>query len=368
MTEESKDTPNQELATIETPKTAEPTPVAVQKSGAGKAVWLVVLLQFVLLIGFAAAGTYYYLEVMKAAEVQQNEYKTTSANSNARLDAMKKTLGQVDAEVKEISGDKLADLQKELNTTLANFKTFEQNVNAINKRLKELSPRDEQQWMISQIEYFLEMAQYRLALTGDHQGAALLMDQASIVAAQLRTPDAQALLTALSEDRANLKIEGYWQPELIHAQLNALIEKIDDLSISSYNHEDYDEKPTADIMSSEGMNKLLSSLVRVQKTDSAVKPLLDDTTRKQVEQHIFMLLTEAQLNVMRQNQLGYESSLAQLVKIVKEAFNPNQKQTQFFVNELERLKEVQITRPTTTIEKSQQALRNLITIFEKKKS
>lgn len=281
---------------------------------------------------------------------------------------MKKTLGQVDAEVKEISGDKLADLQKELNTTLANFKTFEQNVNAINKRLKELSPRDEQQWMISQIEYFIEMAQYRLALTGDHQGAALLMDQASIIAAQLRTPDAQALLTALSEDRANLKIEGYWQPELIHAQLNALIEKIDDLSISSYNHEDFDEKPAADIMSSEGMNKLLSSLVRVQKTDSAVKPLLDDTTRKQVEQHIFMLLTEAQLNVMRQNQLGYESSLAQLVKIVKEAFNPNQKQTQFFVNELERLKEVQITRPTTTIEKSQQALRNLITIFEKKKS
>lgn len=338
----------------------------VRDRPANKMLWLVLLIQFLLMLCIAAAAVYFYRSLDDTIQEQDTSLSSAQAKTRQELQEIQASQQNLKSDIAQISDATLNDLDKQLSSALERFDGIEQSVEKINSRLTDLSPRDEQQWMISQIEYFLKMAQYRLTLTGDNQGAALLLDQAAAVAAQLRSPDAQSLLAALSEDRADIKIDGFWQPELIHAQLNALIETIPKLSLAAYEATDFEVDTGKDDFSAEGINKLLGKLVRVQTTDQSVKPLLDQTTRKQVEQHMFMLLTEAQLNVMRQNQKGYISTLKQLDTLVSEAFNTNQKETQFFLAEIDRLQEVEITKPTGSLDSSQQALRNLIRIFEQK--
>lgn len=333
-----------------------------------KLLWLALLVQLLLIIAIAAAGFYFYQTVNQLLTETDQVQQSSNKSSQQDIAKLKQDIAAVQANVDQISDSALSELNTELDNAISRFNGYEESVKKINTRLTELSPRDEQQWMISQIEYFLKMAQYRMNLTGDHQGAALLVDQAGVVAAQLRSPEAKALLDALSQDRANLKIDGHWQPELIHAQLNALIEQIPNLTVAAYSHEDFDNLAPTNIIDQKSLGKIISSLVRVQKTDNAVKPLLDQTTRKQVEQHIFMLLTESQLNVMRQNQEGFESALKQLSALVSEAFSGNRKETAFFLEEIQRLQEVQISKPTTTLDASEQALRNLVQLFEKRNS
>ena len=337
-----------------------------EKKPSNKMVWLVLLIQFLIILALCAAGAFFYMTFEKTIEGERVNRQNSITASDANITTLKGAVSELSEKIDQISSSALSELQQELDSTVERFATFEQSVAKINGRLSDLSPRDEQQWMVSQIEYFLKMAQYRMNLTGDNHGAALLLDQAGVVAAQLSSPDAQALIKAISHDRANLKIDGHWQPELIHAQLNALIEKISSLSVAAYSREDFNDIQEPTEFSTEGIGKVISKLVRVQKTDNSVKPLLDQTTRKQVEQHMFMLLTESQLNVMRQNQEGFNSALKQLEVLVAEAFNQNQKETMFFLEEITRLQTVQITKPTNTLDKSEQALRNLVQIFEKK--
>lgn len=337
------------------------------KTHSNKLIWFALFFQLLLILALCGAGFYFY-QTLNDAFAQNNKSQTDSVSATSNdISSLKQEIKTIDTKIDQISDSALSELNIELDQALERFSGFEASVKKIDSRLSELSPKDEQQWMISQIEYFLKMAQYRMNLTGDHQGAALLVDQASVVAAQLRSPEAKNLLDALSDDRANLKIEGHWQPELIHAQLNSLIEKIPNLTVAAYSKDDFDGVAPPTEFSQEGMGKILSKLVRVQKTGEAVKPLLDETTRKQVEQHMFMLLTESQLNVMRQNQIGYQSALNQLGTLVKEAFNGNRKETTFFIEEIERLQEVEIAKPTTTLDASEQALRNLVQLFEKRR-
>ena len=350
----------------ETTPVESPDAQAPAKKPSSKLLWLALLVQLLLIGAIIAAGFYFYQTVNQLFTEKDQMQQDATQTSQQDIKKLQQDISQVQAKVNQISESTLSELNTELDNALSRFNGFEESVKKINTRLTELSPRDEQQWMISQIEYFLKMAQYRMNLTGDHQGAALLVDQAGVVAAQLRSPEAKALLDALSKDRANLKIEGHWQPELIHAQLNALIEQIPNLTVAAYSHEDFDNLESTDILDQKSLSKIISSLVRIQKTDSAVKPLLDQTTRKQVEQHIFMLLTESQLNVMRQNQEGFESALKQLSTLVTEAFSGNRKETAFFLEEVQRLQEVQISKPTTTLDASEQALRNLVQLFEKR--
>lgn len=364
----SEDTPenntdNTQVATNATDTTVSP---ATTQKPSNKLVWLVMLIQFLLIVAICAAGAYFYMTFDRFKNETGQAQANSISSSEQGLKSVTDDVANLSNKVDQISSSTLSELKTELNSTLERFSTFEQSVEKINGRLSELSPRDEQQWMIAQIEYFLKMASYRMNLTGDNHGAALLLDQAGVVAAQLRSPDAQALITAISNDRATLKIDGHWQPELIHAQLNSLIEKIPTLSVAAYSREDFNKVAEPTSFSSEGVGKMLSKLVRVQKTDNSVKPLLDQTTRKQVEQHMFMLLTESQLNVMRQNQEGFNSALQQLGVLVGEAFNEKQKETLFFIEEITRLQAVKITKPTNTLDKSEQALRNLVQIFEKK--
>jgi|GEM_PF-1507238 len=365
-----KDVENAETAVIND-RHIQSEPGAAHSKASNKLLWLLLFVQFLLIAGLAGAGYYFYTTVNTvfadsdaAVKAQQGRDKTTQV----LITSLQDDIVKVEDQVTQISSSALTQMNEELEKTLKRFNGFENSVDKINKRLSDLSPRDEQQWMISQIEYFLKMAEYRMNLTGDHQGAALLLDQASAVASQLRTPDAQALVKAISQDRATIKIEGYWQPELIHAQIGALIDTIPKLSVASYSKDSFKDKAEPTEISSEGINKILSKLVRVQTTDSTVKPLLDQTTRKQVEQHVFMLLTEAQLNVMRQNQTGFTSALSQLEQLINEAFDADQKETQFFIDEIQRLQKVEITKPTVTLDSSQQALRNLIRIFEQKQN
>jgi len=334
------------------------------------ALWLIVFIEF-LLIAVLAGAAYYAYEQWQTMQTQRSDEQTASKSEltelRKQIQANQAAQQTIADSVEQLSGDTLGKLNNDLKKTLDRFKSFESSVAAINKRLTELSPRDEQQWMIAQIEYFLDMAQYRLTLTGDSQGAALLLDQASAVTAQLRSPDAQRLMQALSNDRAELKVEGQWQPEVIHAQINALISQIDELSTKAYNAEDFASIGEQLKTESKNFDKVLSKFVRIQKTNESIKPLLDDTTRKQVEQHLFMLLTEAQLNLMRQNQSGFKRSLKQAEQVVTEAFDASQKQASFFLEELKRLQKVEVGREVTSLTSSQQALRNLVKLFEQKK-
>jgi len=330
-----------------------------------KLLWAVIVILFLLLIAVGAAAGYYIDKLQKSSQNAEQLSAQQQSKLTENYTNLKQIIDETQSTVEASTTQAIASLENKQKDLVKDFSKVESSVSQINKRLTDLSPRDEQRWLLSQVEYFIQMAQYRATLTDDSFGAALLIEQALEAAKQLRSFEAQKLIQALSEDRADLQIDGQWQPQVIHAEISALAQRINQLSLAGYESTDIKGEKVDIIDSNPGLKKIFSRLVRIQKTDDKLKPMLDETTRQQVEQHLFMLLTQAQLNLMRQNQAGYKQSLEQAFAIVDEAFIDQAKETLFFKEELKRLAEVKITQQTIDFSKSVKALRSTVQFFEK---
>ncbi len=156
------------------------------------------LFNFLLILALgAAAGYYWWLE-----QRVKRQYQDTIADLRAELAGMASNarVEAVDGSLASVRSD-LGKLQNEIGTLDAQ----QEDLRAASEKLYELYGRDKNDWQLAEVEYLMRVAQHKLILQDDFEGAAITLQAASDKIALTADPGLLPVRVKISEEIADLK-------------------------------------------------------------------------------------------------------------------------------------------------------------------
>ncbi len=156
------------------------------------------LFNFLLILALAgAAGYYWWLE-----QQVKREYQATISDLRAELAARASSsrVEEVDASLAAVRSD-LGALLNEVGT----LNTEQESLRAASEKLYELYGRDKNDWQLAEVEYLMRVAQHKLILQDDFEGAAITLQAASDKIALTADPGLLPVRVKISDEIADLK-------------------------------------------------------------------------------------------------------------------------------------------------------------------
>ncbi len=157
------------------------------------------LLNFLLILALAGAAGYYWWQQQQVvhdrtaainATIAELEQQLASKAANARLDA---SLSPLKGDIGKL-GSKIDELGLE-----------QQGLRDSSEKLYELFGRDKNDWQLAEVEYLMRVAQHKLILQDDFEGAAITLQAASDKIGLTGDPGLLPVRVMISEEIAELK-------------------------------------------------------------------------------------------------------------------------------------------------------------------
>lgn len=214
----------------------------------------------------------------------------------------------------------------------------------------------EADWRLAEAQYLLRLANQRVLMEQRPEGALTLLRSADKVLAALDDVSLYALRQALAQDIAKLEAVPKLDVEGTYLRLAALINQTADLPTLSLEQQRQlpdmlkeitpaavDETLQQDIQSafSRAISSL-ESLVVIQQHDRPVEPLLSPEQGHYLRQNLQLMLEQAQLALLRQQQEIYKTSLTRSSELLARYFDPNNSTTVALTEALAQLVTLQV--------------------------
>ena len=159
------------------------------------------LFNFLLILALAGAAGYYWREQQKLATDYQ-------ANNQASLANMQRQLQRVEQTSSKRLQSSLSPLESRignLNKKIDELGLGHQGLRESSEKLYELFGRDKNAWQLAEVEYLMRVAQHKLILQDDFEGAAITLQAASDRIGLTGDPGLLPVRVMISEEIADLK-------------------------------------------------------------------------------------------------------------------------------------------------------------------
>ncbi len=307
-------------------------------------------------------------------------------NAWERLDEQQQRLAELEQRAEgAASADEVATLREELEradetrdaevaeaieTMRSEFASYRSEVDgALDQVLAELSREqdaDEREWLHAEAAYLLRLANQRLQLERDVEGAAALLRTAD---ARLNEADNPALLSVRRAIAAELSVlDGVPRVDRtgLYLALNAQQQRLAQLPLSRELEEiparpGIEEAPTGgwqDQLSRFGQE--LRELVVIRHHDEALEALVTPEQESYLRQSARLILEQAQLALLKEEQELYEASLDKALAMIEGYYDTERNEVQAVIARLQELRGENIQPELPDISGSQQALAEFI--------
>lgn len=161
------------------------------------------LFNFLLILGLAAAAGYYWWQQQQLQQGyrdtilelrQQIETRASNSRLDSSLTPLKADIGGLGRKIDELG-------------------IGQQSLRESSEKLYELYGRDKNDWQLAEVEYLMRVAQHKLILQDDFQGAAVTLQAASDKIALTGDPGLLPVRVRISEEIADLKTRK--RPDLV---------------------------------------------------------------------------------------------------------------------------------------------------------
>ena len=171
------------------------------------------LFNFLLILALAAGAGYYWWQQQQvvrdyAATITELKQQLASKAGNSRLDEIAASLSPLKGNIGSL-GSKIDELgleQQELELE-------QQGLRDSSEKLYELFGRDKNDWQLAEVEYLMRIAQHKLILQNDFEGAAITLQAASDKIGLTGDPGLLPVRVMISEEIAELKTRK--RPDLV---------------------------------------------------------------------------------------------------------------------------------------------------------
>ncbi|MBF7053543.1 uroporphyrinogen-III C-methyltransferase [Halomonas sp. KAO] len=345
-------------------KTGTPTATGSGGGKGGKAGVVAIVLVLLLAIAAALFGWQAWQKLdAQQARLAELESRTSQAATTGDLN-------QLQSRFEEAESERQASLEESVSSLEGKFSDYRGEVNeTLDRVLAELSSEqqtDERDWLHAEAAYLLRLANQRLQLERDVQGAAALLRTAD---ARLKEADNPALVPVRREianelsgleavpqvDRTGLWLTLNAQQEQIAG--HPLSQDIDEITASS----GMEEAPTGSWqqqLSSFGQE--LKSLVTVRKHDEALEALISPEQETYLRQSVRLVIEQAQLALLKEDETLFEASLDKAITLIEGYYDTDDSGVQSVLARLRELKGKAVRPELPDISGSQQALATFI--------
>lgn len=233
-------------------------------------------------------------------------------------------------------------------------------------RLRQLATTTREDWLLSEAEYLLRLANQRILTERQTRNALALLLTVDDILKELDQPDLFAVRKSLARDITSLKMAGVIDREGLYLRLDALISSLPGLDAPQREKPEVPAESPADQpwysqLAANAWNALvkMSGIVRVERVDQPLDPVLLPTEAELLRLNLRLALEQSQLALMREQQAIYEASLQKARDYVSGSFE-NTAAVAVFVEELDALASEQVTQPLPLLGETIKALQAYI--------
>jgi uroporphyrin-3 C-methyltransferase len=261
-----------------------------------------------------------------------------------------------------------AKQQQQQLTTQNKIELLQQQLASQNKKLLSLSTTDRDDWLLAEAEYLMRLANQRLLMGKEIQGAQDLLMAADDIAKELDDTALYLVRKALAGDIAALQTVARFDLEGIYLQLDALAKEAGKLrliklpQLTTKPEEQMPElEPTWQQRLQQGFNaagEKLSQYVQINRRDEIYKPLLAPEYEAAVRQNVRLMIEQAQMASLAGKQKIYQDSLLKAKTWLSNYYTLDQQATHVIVRAIDELSQQQIAVQLPDISASLRALKN----------
>ncbi|MDY7116248.1 uroporphyrinogen-III C-methyltransferase [Halomonas sp. SSL-5] len=322
----------------------------------------------VLVILLAIAAGLFGWQAWQKLDAQQARIAELEARTSQAATAS--DLNQLQSRFEEAEAERQAALEEAVASLEGDFTDYRSEVDeTLDRVLAELASEqetDERDWLHAEAAYLLRLANQRLQLERDVEGAAALLRTAD---ARLKEADNPALVPVRREiaselgalesvpevDRTGLWLALNAQQEQIAGR--PLSQDVDEITASS----GMQEAPSGSWqqqLSSFGQE--LKDLVTVRKHDEALEALISPEQESYLRQSVRLVIEQAQLALLKEEEALFEASLDKAITLIEGYYDTDDSGVQSVLARLGELKGEAVRPELPDISGSQQALATFI--------
>ena len=301
---------------------AQPAPrLPTGSSGSRRSWWpvIAILLAILTLLAVAWAGYQQHLMQQSWQQMQSSlneQLKQQAANNQSSNSAAQSGL--------QIANEN----QRLLNQQNQLVQQLRQTQTATQERIRELSGRRNQDWMLAEAEYLIRLAEFKVTLEKDKSAAIALLKTADEKILAMGDSRLLELRQAIAKDIADLQL--VVEPDIAGqaARLDALVHQIPQLNILALEFEPLQkasEKPLQEETEGEFSwqrlyQNFLNDFVTIKEHDEARKPLMTPEQRGNLNANIQLALQQAQIAMLRDDLALYQNNIDNALNWINEFF------------------------------------------------
>ena len=342
-----------------------PPPSAPQQgSGGGKSGIFAILLVVVLAVALAFLAW----EGWQRLENQQqrlDELAQKADNSATQAD-----LADLNERLESGEAERNQALESTTNAMQQAFSEYRSDVNStLDRVLAQLSQEqdaDEREWLHAEAAYLLRLANQRLQLERDVEGAAALLRTADSVLNSADNPALTPVRREIASELAALDAVPRVDRTGIYLALNAQQERVATLRLAQEVEEQpvsssIEEPPTGTFQRQLArFGEELKDLVVIRGHDEAMEVLVTPEQESYLRQSLRLILEQSQLAVLKEEQELFEASIDKALDLLNRYYDTSRSETQGVISRLEDIKQTNVTPELPDISRSQQALAEFI--------
>ena len=309
------------------------------------------LFNFLLILGLAAAAGYYWWQQQQLQQgyrdtVSELRQQLESRVSNSRLDSsltpLKADIGSFARKIDELGIE-------------------QQSLRESSEKLYELYGRDKNDWQLAEVEYLMRVAQHKLILQDDFEGAAITLQAASDKIALTGDPGLLPVRIMISEEIADLKTRK--RPDLVGmtlilAQLSRQVRVLQ--PGFAVRVDAAPEAPTVKEPQSwlDKIDQFVDSLISVRYEDAA--PTEIEANVANVSETLEDNLKLARWAVLDRDAYQYAQLIEQSLRLVRECYDLDNAANNDFIRQLQDLQKTQLRPDKPDISGSLRELQRIL--------
>ncbi|WP_163831476.1 uroporphyrinogen-III C-methyltransferase [Spartinivicinus ruber] len=318
----------------------------------------------------------YYMDKKQSFDPIQVS-QTEAAKVESKLaESVNSTARQVTSKVNEVTAQ-LGQQQQQLSNTEQKLKQevlgVAENVSNLRRQFNQMQGTSRDDWQLAEVEYMLRLANQRLLMEGDIRGVEAILVSADAILRGLDNYSLYSVREALAKDLAAVRAVEQIDVEGTYLQLDALVNQIMALPLMPV--ADYQKSQSEPAKSEQEETNFSSKLsAKLQRTwdnfsdhlrinisrDKPVQVLLTPKEEMFLRQNLRMMLEQAQLALLQQNQVIYSNSLKKSVDWLKEFFIYDSAKVAAINKQLQQLTEVKLNPQLPDISGSLKAAKQYI--------
>lgn len=340
-----------------------PPPQATTPTGGGGkgkgGVAIVLVLLLAIAVGVVAWQGWLRLE---AQQQRLNELSESSATQQA-VDDLAAQLESAQAEREQRLDSTISELRDEF----ANYRSnVDDTLDDVLAQLSQEQETDERDWLHAEAAYLLRLANQRLQLEGDVEGATALLRTADARLADADNPALTPVRREIANELAALDAVPRLDRTGIYLALNAQQERVAGLRLSQAVEEravtsSIEQPPSGTFQRQLArFGEELKDLVMIRHHDEALEALVTPEQESYLRQSLRLILEQAQLALLKEEQGLYEASIDKALELINGYYDTSRQEAQRVIERLEELRDVTVEPELPDISGSQQAMAEFI--------